>query len=115
MTTVNTTAEQHIDTETDDCKNEALRREQIRQRIAAKPFTAKQLNEREALLLARKLKKAEDTANAERDAPIRIQFHQWLEKEGFKNFDIPKIGYSYPSSHVQSMWEAFKAGALTKS
>jgi hypothetical protein len=73
-----------------------------------------QEEEREFYRNERERKKAEDIENAERDAPIRIKFHAWLVKEGFKNFEIPKTGNSYPGSHVQTMWEAFRDGALSE-
>lgn len=108
-----------VETEEDGLRAGALRiaqyrhqNAQMRQRIAAKPVSPEQLQEREQLRQMRERKKAEAIANAERDAPIRARFHAWLEGAGFREFETPPLGYSYSSSHVQTLWEAYLDATL---
>jgi hypothetical protein len=86
--------------------------DQMRQRMSAKTPTLEQLRERENRLQELQIKKAEGIANAERDAPIRARFHDWLESAGFRRFNTPPLGASYPSSHVETLWEAYVDATL---
>lgn len=86
--------------------------DRMRQRMSAKTLTPEQLQERENRRQELQIKKAEAFANAERDAPIRARFHDWLESAGFRRFDTPALGYSYPSSHVEALWEAYVDATL---
>lgn len=99
-------------TEADGIRAEAIRRAQVRQRIASRPVTMEQLQEREQRRKALEHKRAEAIANAERDAPIRARFHAWLERAGFRTFPIPQPGQSYPGSHIEAMWEAYLDATL---
>jgi hypothetical protein len=88
--------------------------EQMRQRIAAKTITPEQLQQREELRQEREQKKAEAFANAERDAPIRIRFHAWIERAGYRPLATPEIGHSYPGAHTEAMWEAYLDATLSE-
>ncbi len=82
--------------------------EQMRQRIAAKPVTPEQQQEGEQ----RERKRAEAIANAERDAPLRARFHEWMERSGFRSMPIPEPGRSYSGSHTETLWEAYLDATL---
>ncbi len=99
------TTNPEIETEEDGIRAEAIRRAQVRQRIAAKPVTPEQQEERER-------KRAEDIANAERDAPIRARFHDWIERSGFRPMPIPEPGRSYSGSHMETLWAAYLDATL---
>lgn len=43
---------------------------------------------------------------------IRLAFHQYLADEGFKTFQTPRPGSTYPSSHVEAMWGAWLTATL---
>lgn len=88
--------------------------EQMRQRIAAKPVNPEQLQEREQRRQENERKRAEAIANAERDAPIRIRFHAWMERSGFRPMPIPEPGRSYSGSHTETLWEAYLDATLAE-
>lgn len=81
--------------------------EQMRQRIAAKSVSPEQQQERENRRQELELKKTKAIANAERDAPIRVRFHEWIGRSGFRPIPIPEPGRSYSGSHMQTLWEAY--------
>jgi len=87
-------------------------RQQIRQRIAAQTITPEQQREREQRRQERELKKIEAIANAERDAPIRVRFHSWMERSGFRSMQIPEPGRAYSGSHTETLWEAYLDATL---
>ncbi len=106
------------ETEEDGIRAGALRiaqyrhqNEQVRQR-SAKPVSTEQLQEREQLRIERERKRAEAIANAERDAPIRVRFHAWMERAGFRSMPIPEPGRSYSGSHMETLWEAYLDATL---
>lgn len=84
----------------------------MRQRIAAKPVSSEQQQEREQRVQEHERKRAEALANAERDAPIRTRFHEWMERSGFRPMPIPKHGHSYSGSHMETLWEAYLDATL---
>lgn len=43
---------------------------------------------------------------------MRIAFHKYLSTANFKEFAIPAKGNTYPSSHIEAMWQAWKAATL---
>lgn len=86
--------------------------EQMRQRIAAKPVSSEQQKEREQRIQERERKRAEALANAERDAPIRTRFHEWMERSGFRPMPVPTPGHSYSGSHMETLWEAYLDATL---
>ena len=107
------------ETEEDGYRASALRiakyrhqAEQMRQRIAAKPVTPEQQQERDQRIQERERKRAEAVANAERDAPIRARFHEWMERSGFRPMPIPEPGRSYSGSHMETLWEAYLDATL---
>lgn len=100
------------ETEADGIRAEAIRRAQVRQRIASRPVTPEQTQAREQRRQEREQMGAEAIANAERDAPIRLRFHAWLERAGFRTLPIPEPGKSYSGSHTQAMWEAYLDATL---
>lgn len=109
------------ETEEDGLRAGALRiaqyrhqNEQMRQRIAAKPVSPEQLQEREQRRQDNERKRAEAIANAERDAPIRIRFHAWMERSGFRPMPIPEPGKSYSGSHMETLWEAYLDATLAE-
>lgn len=85
---------------------------QMRERIAAKPVSSEQLQQREQRRQELERKRSEAIANAERDAPIRVRFHAWLEKSGYRTMPIPEPGRSYSGSHLQTLWEAYLDATL---
>jgi hypothetical protein len=104
-----------LETEEDGHRAGALRiaqyrhqNEQMRQRIASKLVTPEQQQEREQ----RERKRADAIANAERDAPIRTRFHDWMERSGFRPMSIPEPGRSYSGSHMETLWEAYLDATL---
>jgi hypothetical protein len=110
-----------IETEEDGIRAGALRiakyrhqAEQMRQRIAAKTVSPDQQQAREQHLQERESKQAEATANAERDAPIRVRFHEWMERSGFRPMPIPEPGQSYSGSHMETLWEAYLDATLNE-
>ena len=86
--------------------------EQIRQRIAAKSVTSEQQRGREQRMQERERKRAEAIANAERDASIRVRFHEWMERSGFRSMPIPEPSSSYSGSHMETLWEAYLDATL---
>jgi len=88
--------------------------EQMRQRIAAKPVNSEQLQQREQRRQELERKRAEAIANAERDVPIRVRFHAWMERSGFGPKPIPEPGRSYSGSHVETLWEAYLDATLAE-
>lgn len=109
------------ETEEDGLRAGALRiaqyrhqNEQMRQRIAAKPVSPEQLQEREQRRQDNERKRAEAIANAERDAPIRIRFHAWMERSGFRPMPIPEPGKSYSGSHMETLWDAYLDATLAE-
>lgn len=86
--------------------------EQMRQRIVAQPVSPEQLREREQQRQERERKRAEAIANTERDAPIRVRFHAWMERSGFRPMPIPELGQSYSGSHMETLWEAYLDATL---
>jgi hypothetical protein len=108
-----------VETEEDGIRAGALRiakyrhqAEQMRQRIAAKTVSPDQQQSREQHLQERERKRAEAIANAERDAPIRARFHDWMERAGFRSMPIPEPGHSYSGSHMETLWEAYLDATL---
>jgi len=81
--------------------------DQMRQRMATKKTTPEQLQQREQRRQESERKKAEAIANVERDAPIRARFHAWLEASGFRKYETPSPGSSYPGSHIETLWDAY--------
>ena len=57
---------------------------------------------------------AADLANADRDAPIRARFNDWLEGAGFAPQATPHPGTTYPGAHTQTLWECYLAAALAE-
>ena len=57
---------------------------------------------------------AADLANAERDAPIRARFNDWLEGAGFAPQATPQPGATYPGAHTQTLWECWLAATLAE-
>ena len=86
--------------------------EQMRQRIAAKTVTLEQQQERDQRMQERERKRAEAIASAERETPIRIRFHEWMERSGFRPMPIPDPGRSYSGSHIETLWEAYLDATL---
>lgn len=86
--------------------------QQMRQRAAAVNISPEQLQEREQRRQEHEQKKADAIANAERDAPIRLRFHAWMERSGFRSMSIPEPGQSYSGSHVETLWEAYLDATL---
>ncbi len=108
-----------IGTEEDGFKAGAIRiakyrsqAEQMRRRIANQPVTPEQHQAREQHLQERERKRAEAIINAERDAPIRVRFHDWMERSGFRDMPIPEPGHSYSGSHIETLWEAYLDATL---
>lgn len=108
-----------METEDDGFREGALRiakyrhqAEQMRQRLAVKPLTPAQEHARVERLEAFERKRAEAIANAERDAPIRARFHEWMERSGFRPMPIPEPGRSYSGSHMETLWEAYLDATL---
>lgn len=85
---------------------------QIRKRIATSSVSPEQLRQREERRQELEHKRAEAIANAERDAPIRIRFHAWMERSGFSPQLIPEPGRSYSGSHMETLWEAYLDATL---
>lgn len=81
--------------------------DQLRQRVAAKKPTPEQLQHRELRRQNCEQKKAEAIANTERDAPIRVRFHEWMERAGFRTMPIPEPGSFYPGAHLETLWKAY--------
>lgn len=86
--------------------------EQMRERIAARPVSPEQLQQREERRQELERKRAEAIANAERDAPIRVRFHAWMERSGYAPKPIPEPGRSYSGSHMETLWEAYLDATL---
>lgn len=82
--------------------------------MAAKELTPEQIELREKRREEIALKKAQDIANAERDAPIRARFHAWLEGAGFRKFETPPLGSVYPGAHIETLWEAYLDATLSE-
>lgn len=108
-----------VETEADGLRAGVLRiakyrhqAEQMRQRNAAKPLTPEQLAQQEQRRQELKDNRSEAISNAERDAPIRVRFHAWLERSGYRTMPIPESGRSYSGSHVQTLWEAYLDATL---
>ncbi len=108
-----------VETEADGLRAGALRiakyqhqAQQMRQRNAAKPLTPEQIAQQEQRRKEFEHKRSEAIANEERDAPIRVRFHAWLEKSGYRTMPIPEPGRSYSGSHVQTLWEAYLDATL---
>lgn len=95
------------ETEADGIRAEAIRRAQVRQLVRGRNLTPEQHQQQEQRRQESQRKKAEAIANAERDAPIRARFHAWLEASGFRKFETPPPGSSYPGSHIETLWEAY--------
>lgn len=119
MTAIPENRNEPPETEQDGIRAGALRiaqyrhqNEQMRKGVAARPVSPEQLQEREQLRLERELKRAEAIANAERDAPIRVRFHEWMERSGFRPTPIPKPGQSYSGSHMETLWESYLDATL---
>lgn len=113
------TDQNDIETEEDGLRLGALRiaqykhqNEQFRLRAAAKAVTPERQKEREQRTQERELKRAEAVANAGRDAPIRVRFHEWMVKSGFAPMAIPEPGRSYSGSHAETLWEAYLDATL---
>lgn len=88
--------------------------EQMRQRIAAKPVSPEKLQQREKRHQEQERKLAAAVANAERDAPIRVRFHAWMERSGLRPMAIPEPGRSYSGSHIETLWEAYLDATLNE-
>ena len=95
------------ETEADGIRAEAIRRAQVRQLVRGRNLTPEQHQQQEQRRQESQRKKAEAIANAERDAPIRARFHEWMERSGFRIMPIPEPGRSYSGSHMQTLWEAY--------
>jgi sRNA-binding protein len=98
------------ETEADGHRAEAIRRAQVRH--AAKPVSPEQYQQREQRRQEQVHKRAEAIANADRDAPIRVRFHAWLERSGYSPKPIPVPGQSYSGSHMETLWEAYLDATL---
>lgn len=86
--------------------------EQMRQRLAEKPVPPEKQQERQQRMQERERKRAAAVSNAERDAPIRARFHEWMERSGFRPMPIPVPGQSYSGSHIETLWEAYLDATL---
>lgn len=119
MTTVPSNQTEQPETEEDGLRAGALRiakyrhqAKQMRERIAAKPVNPEQLQEREQRCQELERRSSEAIVNAERDAPIRVRFHAWLERSEYRSIPIPEPGRSYSGSHIQTLWEAYLDATL---
>lgn len=114
MTAIPENRNEPPETEEDGIRAGALRiaqyrhqNEQMRQRIAARPVSPEQLQQRVERRQELERKRAEAIANAERNAPIRVRFHAWMERSGYAPMPIPEPGRSYSGSHMETLWEAY--------
>ena len=73
-----------------------------------KPLSAFQLQ----ALEERERKRADAIENAERNAPIQVRFHEWMERAGFRPMVIPSPGKSYSGAHIDALWEAYLDATL---
>lgn len=108
-----------VETEADGLRAGAIRiakyrhqSEQMRQRIASKPTNTEQIRQREERCQELEKMKSEAIENAERDAPIRVRFHAWLDRSGYRTMPIPDPGMPYPGAHLQTLWEAYLDATL---
>ena len=88
--------------------------QQMRQRAAEANISPEHLQKREQRRQEHEQKKADAIANAERDEPIRLRFHAWMERSGFRSMSIPEPGQSYSGSHVETLWEAYLDATLVE-
>lgn len=114
-------ADEHPETEEDGIRARAIQiaqyryqSEQMRQRIAAKSVSPAEQQKGEKRRQELELKKTEATANAERDAPIRVRFHEWMDRSGFRPVPIPEPGRSYSGSHIETLWDAYLDATLNE-
>jgi len=110
-----------VETEEDGIRAGALRiakyrfqAQQMRQRLAAQTVSLEQQQSRDQHLQERERKRAEAIANAERDVSIRVRFHEWMERSGFRPMPIPEPGQSYTGSHMETLWEAYLDATLNE-
>ena len=69
-------------------------------------------HETEKFRVERGRKKARSIENANREAPIRLRFHTWMESNGWPPRPIPVPGSSYTGSHVEDLWDAYLDATL---
>lgn len=102
------------ETEADGIRAEAIRRAQVRQLARGRNLTPEQHQQHEQRRQESERKKAEAIANAERDAPIRARFHEWMERSGFRSMPIPEPGRSYSGAQMETLWEAYLDATLNE-
>jgi hypothetical protein len=100
------------ETEADAIRAETIRRAQVRQLVTARPVSPEQQQVRGQRRQEIERKRTAAIANAERDAPIRLRFHEWMERSGFRPIPIPEPGRSYSGSHMETLWEAYLDATL---
>jgi hypothetical protein len=73
-----------------------------------KPLSALQLQ----VVEERERKRADAIKNAQRNGPIQVRFHEWMEQAGFRPMPIPSPGKSYSGAHIEALWEAYLDATL---
>lgn len=78
------------------------------QRRKKRPLSAAQIQAVEE----RERKRADAIKHAQRNRPIQVRFHEWMERAGFRPMPIPPPGNSYSGAHIEDLWEAYLDATL---
>lgn len=46
------------------------------------------------------------------ESRLRDDFHRFLTAQGFREFTTPPPGKSYPSAHVDLLWQCYKQATM---